>query len=1044
MTIHWRRTEFKALAILLLLILSRSVVAQSVHDWENPAKFQENKMEPHAPVFPFESHAKAMAFKSSKSNRYLNLNGKWKFKWVRNPEERPRDFYKPFFDHSSWDNITVPGNWELQGFGTPIYTDVEYPFPANPPYIPNQYNPVGSYYRTFEVDSEWQAQKIILHIGGAKSAMYVWVNGNKVGYSQGSKTPAEFNITKYLKTGQNTLALQIYRWSDGAYLEGQDYWKVSGLERDVYLYALPELHIQDVETEATLVNNYEDGKFKVQASLDNSSQTARQGELHIEVLSQNQQPVFTQVYPFNIKAGQTEILKEETLIPNPEAWTAETPSLYTLLLTIKDEDDKVSEVVRYNIGFRTVEIKNGQLMVNGNAIYLRGVNRHEHDPVTGNYLSVEEMTEDVRLMKQFNINAVRTSHYPNDPRWYELTDKYGLYVIDEANIETHGLANHPDSYAAIADNPDWEPAIMDRTRRMVERDLNHPSIIIWSQGNESGFGENFKKAYQWIKEKDTTRPVQYEPAWKTDYTDIAAPMYHQIEEMLEYVADGKQDKPMILCEYAHAMGNSVGNLQDYWDVMENHEQFQGGFIWDWVDQALVKENEEGKTFWAYGGDFPEPIPNDSNFVANGLVQAGRSLKPHIWEVKKVYQPINIEAVELETGKLKITNLFGFTNLDNYELSWVIEENGKEIDSGLLSSVDIQAGASTIISVPFKKIEPKPKAEYFLKLKMKTQKKEALVPKGHLVAWEQFKLPVRQAVPLADISSYPAVSMKKNEQWIIVEGQAFTVGIDAETGLITSLKNNEQELLHSPLKPNFWRPPNDNDLGNGMPARSGIWKDAWNAARLTFLDYEQVSKQQVIVKSRFVLPQLRAEYRITYQVYGNGDISVKIDFEPGNTRLPELPRFGMTATIPIQYQQVAWFGRGPHESYADRKISAAVGLYSGNVHDQYHAYVRPQETGNKTDVRWFTLTDEKGKGLKVEADTKINASFYPFPMNMLGYTRGGPNRHNIDVKPTDIITVHIDKAQMGVGGDDSWGARPHPDYRLPAKSYSYSFVINIKQ
>ncbi|WP_138429622.1 glycoside hydrolase family 2 TIM barrel-domain containing protein [Fodinibius saliphilus] len=1030
------------LTFIFLITTSQSVISQTTNVWENPTVFQQNRMQPHAPVFPFTSQSNALAAPMSESENYQSLNGTWKFNWVKKPADRPKTFYKPEFSVEKWHDITVPGNWELQGFGTPIYTDVEYPFPANPPLLPHDYNPVGSYRRTFTVPDNWNNKKVALHIGAAKSAMYVWVNGEKVGYSQGSKTPAEFDVTPYLEEGENTLALQIYRWSDGAYLEGQDYWKVSGIERDVYLYALPKLHINDIESRATLVDEYTKGQFSVKADLLNSANQTHTGELKVELLADNGKSVFTEQRSYSIEQGASESLKLSTTLSNPDAWTAETPNLYTLLVTLEDEQENTLEVVQTKVGFRTVEIKSGQLYVNGKSIYLRGVNRHEHDPVTGNYLSTEQMIKDIKLMKQFNINAVRASHYPNDPRWYELTDKYGLYVIDEANVETHGLQKHPDGFAAIADNPDWKAAILDRTKRMVERDKNHPSIIIWSQGNESGFGSNFKAGYKWIKDRDPTRLVQYEPAWRTEYTDIAAPMYHQIEEMMEYVADGVRNKPMILCEYAHAMGNSVGNLQDYWDVMKSHQNFQGGFIWDWVDQALHKENEDGEKYWAYGGDFPEPIPNDSNFVANGLVQADRSLKPHIWEVKKVYQPINFEEIDLPSGTIQIANEYGFRNLDEFELSWIIEENGEVIQSGTLPAIDLPGGRHKEITVPYSKITPEPGAEYHLRIMAKSRSERPLVPKGHTVAWEQFPLLFNKPQPPVVVSKMPEVTPDADNQFQYVHGEEFSVGFSTDTGLLSSIQADGNELLEAPLEPGFWRPPTDNDLGNGMPQRSSIWKAAWDSAKLTKLRYDREAPQLMKVKATYVLPQLRAQYKIIYNVYGNGKIDITAHFEPGNTRLPELPRFGMNMQMPVRYEQVEWYGRGPHESYSDRKSGAAIDHYSGTVHEQYHAYVRPQETGNKTDVRWFHLTDKAGYGLKFNGSPTVNASFYPFPTSMLGYTEGGPNRHVTDVYPTDIITVNIDKAQMGVGGDDSWGARPHPEYRLPAQSYSYEFSITI--
>jgi len=1017
--------------------------AQSYEDWQNPKILNINRESAHAQVFPFESKQLALGRDKSQSQYYLSLNGQWKFHWVHHPELKPSRFYKLDFDDTSWKEIKVPGHWELQDYGIPVYTDVEYPFAPNPPNVPNDWNPVGSYRKTISVPEKWEGRQIYIYLGSIRSAMYIWINGQKVGYAQGSKTPVEFNITPFIHPGENIIALEIYRFSDGTYLEGQDYWKISGLEREVYLYAVPNVHINDYFVKPDLINNFQDGVLDFEISLHNYEDIEiYDHKLILQLFSPDPTPelVFDTTMSVSIPPMQTRRFDFEKYFTKPALWSAEMPALYTLIQLIKDDNDSIIEAYNTKIGFRKVKIKNSQLCVNGVPITIRGVNRHEHDPLNGRVITEKLMIDDIRLMKQNNINSVRTSHYPNEPRWYELCDEYGLYVIDEANIECHGMEDHREGFKYLSDNPDWLEAYLDRVERMVERDKNHPSIIIWSLGNEAGDGQNFVKCYQWIKNRDTSRPVQYQPAWYESHTDIVCPMYRDIHFIKAY-AEKNPDRPMILCEYAHAMGNSVGNLQDYWDVIRSYDCLQGGYIWDWVDQTFLKHKADGTPFWAYGGDMGDNgIPNDSNFCANGLVQADRKPHPHLIEVKKVYQPVWFNPLDLENYKISIFNRNDFTSLSQYTFSWYIEENGFIIQDGTIKDISTPPHDSTLVAIPASKFSWKAGAEYFLILKAISNFDSPLIPKGHLIAWEQFKLPMKITDPGIKVTNLPDLTYTENSNSIIIAGQKFTSRIDKTTARLESFNQNGKELIRDGLKLNFWRSPNDNDLGNGMPERCKIWKNAGDKLEITDIGIKDQSKNSIAINFRGVITKSESEINLIYTYYGDGSIEIMVSMDPKGMDLPELPRFGTTMVLHGEFTHVSWFGRGPHESYWDRKTSAAVGYFSGSVWDQYHAYVRPQENGNKTDVRWISVTNAEGIGLLVAGYPLINASVHQYLYEDLAYIPG-KNRHGSDIKPRDLVTLNIDYQQMGVGGDNSWGARPHDKYTLHPKKYEFRFRLH---
>ncbi|NIA31529.1 MAG: DUF4981 domain-containing protein, partial [Actinobacteria bacterium] len=825
---------FLKFASLLLVLGSTLSFSQQnpFKDLENPKMFNQNKEEPHATFVPFADVESAMQKKKEESPFYESLNGTWKFKWVRSPADRPTTFYKDDFNVGSWDEIPVPSDWQMQGYGVPIYVNIPYEWTRNPnpPHIPHDYNPVGSYKRDFTVPKEWKGSLVFLHFGAVKSAMYVWVNGKYVGYSTGGKTPAEWEITKYLHKGKNTLAVQVYRWSDGSYLECQDMWRISGIKRDVYLYAAPKLRIRDFFVHTDLNDDYENATLKVDVELKNQMPklTAKNYSVELTLLDDQGAKIVQAVKNVEINKKKSASFTFAEPVTHPKKWTAETPYLYSLALALKDGNGKIIEAVACKTGFRRVEIKNGQLLVNGVPILIKGVDRHEHDEFNGHVVSEATMLQDITVMKNFNINAVRTSHYPNDPRWYELCDQYGIYLVDEANIESHGMGYKPDR--TLGNNPEWKEAHLDRTIRMVERDKNHPSVIIWSLGNEAGDGVNFVATSAWIHSRDKSRPVQYERAGTRPHTDIVCPMYSPIKHLEEY-AQKKQMRPLIMCEYAHAMGNSTGNLQDYWDVIEKYDQLQGGFIWDWVDQGLAKY-KNGVKYWAYGGDFgPKDVPSDNNFCINGLVMPDRTPHPGLWEVKKVYQYVKFEPVDLASGKIKIINMFDFKNLNDLDIIWKIMGDGEQLANGIITNPDVPPHDSKVFSLNLPEISPRPGVEYFLNFSVITTRAAGVVQAGHEIASEQIKLPVMKKVAATPLSGLGELRLAQTDSGTIVLGKDFRIQFDNKSGDLVSFLFNNKEMIKKAPQPNFWRAPTDNDFGNRMDRRCAVWRFAGDHRQL---------------------------------------------------------------------------------------------------------------------------------------------------------------------------------------------------------------------
>lgn len=1016
-------------------LLTCLLVQAQPKEWENQRVNQINREPIHAHFVPYQTE-KAALLKDVSAERRHSLNGTWKFNFAKNPDARPVTFYEQGYDISNWKDIEVPGSWELQGFDAPIYTDTRYPFPANPPHVPTDYNPVGSYVTTFTVPAGLKGEDILLHFGGVESAFYCWINGQFVGYSEDSRLPAEFLINQYLKPGENKLAVAVYRYSDGSYLEGQDYWKYSGIERNVMLIARPKVRVKDFEILADLKNAYQDGALDVKIKLDNR-QALKGATVQLKVLDGSREIVSTRLAAKNNSDSLLSFAQE---FPGVRRWTAETPELYTLVVNTLDKKGQVTESFTQRFGFRKVEMKHGMLHVNGTPILIKGVNRHEHDMHKGRTITVESMIEDIRLMKQFNINAVRCCHYPNYEEWYDLCNEYGLYLVDEANLESHGMEDHPDGTLANMDG--WEIPFMERMERMIERDKNVTAIITWSLGNESGYGKHFETLYHWTKKRDASRPVQYEGGGVKGLSDIYCPMYGRVWLLRQWV-NQRQDRPLILCEYAHAMGNSVGNLNDYWELIYKYDNLQGGFIWDWVDQTFAIKDDKGHDVQAYGGDMGfVGIVNDSNFCANGLVAADRRLHPHIWEVKKVYQYMHFEGIPFASNRIKVTNRHDFVSSDIYDYTWTVKANGKVVSQGLLDVPAIAPHQSAEVVVPIPAIDPQPGMEYFLHLSALTKKASPLVPKGHLAASEQWQLPieVKPALPTKAIGS---LSVQETPGEITLSGTSAVIAFSKSKGEMIRYQVNGKEYLKEGLRPNFWRPLTDNDVANKMAERCATWKLAGNQLRLMDFSVKPSSDQsEVVITASYEMPEQASSCAVTYTVYADGHVKVDYSFTPGDKVLPEIPRLGMRMILKGEYDQMSWLGRGPQENYWDRKSGADIDLYKATVWEQFHPYVRAQETANKTDVRWVALQNTSGEGLLIRSvGQPLGVSAWNFPIEDLYYIPSMTRHiHGGSIEKKDMVWLNIDHQQMGVAGDNTWGAQTHPEYTITPEVQSYRFYL----
>lgn len=1038
----------KLFAFLAILFTAAAVSAETP-DWENPAVVGRNKQPGHCTLTPYATIEQAKQGTREASPYFQSLNGDWKFHWVPSPDRRPNDFYKADYDDAAWGTIEVPSCWELKGYGTPIYTNVRYPFKKDPPNVmgdvPGDWtkarepNPVGSYRRSFTLPDAWDGREIFLHFEGVKSAAYVWVNGQQVGYSQGSKTPAEFDITKYVHAGENTLAVEVYRWCDGSYLEDQDYWRLSGIYRDVFLFATPKVHIRDFFVTTDLDDAYRDATLRVQMQLHNyAARDAGAQTVDLRLLDPEGKPVgdeaLASISLSELKPdGET---KPSILvgIKAPRLWSCEQPNLYRLLLVLKNASGDVVEVETCRVGFRKVEIRDSRLLVNGAPVKLKGVNRHEHDPDRGRSIGMDMMVRDVELMKQFNVNTVRTSHYPNQPAWYDLCDEYGIFVIDEANVESHGMGYGAES---LGHDPAWERAHVEREQRMVERDKNHPSVIIWSLGNEAGPGRNFQAARDAILAIDTSRPIHYER--DNDKADIDSCMYPSVE-WLDGVGASDSPKPFIMCEYAHAMGNAVGNLAEYWETIERHDRLIGGCIWDWVDQGLRRKTADGREFFAYGGDFGD-TPNDGSFCINGMVMPDRSVPPKMWEMKHVYQYIDVEPIDLMAGRIRIRNKYFFTNLKQFDIHWRLTEDGSIIQQGEVPPMDIAPQQSAAIELTFEAPAIKPGAAYDLRVSFHTREAVPWANKGHEVAWRQLRMPFD--APTANVISIhdaPAMRFDLSDDAVDIHGKEFELRFDRKNATIAALQYGDQLIisgdeahLRGPVL-NVFRAPVDND--------NYVSRD-WYAAGLNKLSRRvRRSNFNSMRPNAFAIETLveysgagdcRFDLESTWTVFGNGCINVSNRIIPHNA--PSiLPRLGLRMILTPSLSRFTWLGRGPHENYIDRKSAADLGLYESTVAAQFFPYIHTQETGAREDVRWAALTTDQGAGLLVVADSAMSVTALHHTSEQLAAAQ-----HPYELPTSKDVVLCIDAAQNGLGGA-SCGPRPMDKYLLRPEPVTFGFSL----
>ncbi len=1045
------------LSVFLSLFLTYVGFAQDLPDWENPAVISRNTERPHTTLIPYADEVSALKFDKTSSPYFKLLNGTWKFKWVSHPSKVSGDFFQLNVNTSTWDDLPVPSNWQVIGakegrpYDRPIFTNIKHPFPANPPRIVADTNAVGLYRTFFSLPSNWQGRDVFLHFAGVQSAFYVWVNGLQVGYHEDGMTPAEFNITKNLRAGDNQIAVQVINWSDGSYLEDQDFWRLSGIFRDVYLYTVPTIHIRDYYVVTDLDENYQNATFKVSTFVKNfSSQVQDKYQVKFKLYDPDGRIVQTE-WIKNIPMMDPKdesYLNLTATIPTPARWTAETPNLYKLTMQVVDGEGRIVEVLSNRVGFREVNIKGGQLLVNGKPVLLKGVNRHEFDPNTGRTISRESMIKDIVLMKQHNINAVRSSHYPNDPLWYDLCDEYGLYVIDEANIESHDLWQNKG--VILANNADWKDAFVARGKVMVERDKNHPSIIIWSLGNESGMGRNFQDMAQIIRLIDPTRPIHYEgranypksfedPEQPVTNFDINGTMYPSVAVM-EAMVKKDPNRPYIICEYAHSMGNSVGNLKDYWDVIEKNPHMQGGFIWDWVDQGLFLKDKNGRSYISHINHI------DGANAGDGLVNPDRVPQPEINEVKHVYQYVKFtpnDTIAPSNTIVTLQNKYDFLSLSPFKLVWELLENGKSIQKGQINDLNASAGNSQKLSVPFVIPSTGNGAEYFLNLSLQLKANTAWASAGYEVAAEQ--LFVKAPISPKTTVTWPSTSTVKvglvRGGGIQLTNPHFKMIFDRKVVGISSWIYKNRELIVSPLQPNFWRVPTDNDEGGGKESFAERWRTAGldSLRRLGGdIRVEQISPSiaRVHTQSTWVgKGGINFVVRTVYTVFGSGDVDINNSISINGTNVPPLPKVGMQLQIPASFRNLTWYGRGPFESYWDRKSAAKIGEYSGTVAEQYFPYIMAQENGNKADVRWAALTDSLGFGMMVMGAPAFNFSVRDYTEEDL-----------LKAKTTQQLargmttTLNLDYQLMGLGGDDSWTPRTHPEYLLAEKEYSYGFRL----
>ncbi|MBD5193683.1 MAG: DUF4981 domain-containing protein [Bacteroidales bacterium] len=1047
-----------------------------------------NKQAPHTDFRSYPDRTMALGNNNETNPRRMSLNGTWKFLYSDSQNALPDGVEKSGLDTSGWADIKVPGNWELQGFGTAIYTNIPYDFmPSNPkpPTLPDEV-PVGVYRRTFTVPSDWKGDDIYLHIAGSKSGTYVYVNGKEVGYSEDSKNPAEYLLNPYLRQGENEIVIKCMRYSTGSYLEDQDFFRISGIERDVYLYARPKTAVSDFRITSTLDDTYRNGVFRLYTDVTNSATAPSKVKVTYDLMDAAGKQVLSDSKSVTVGEGKTvEVAFDTKTIENVKAWSSETPELYNLIITVSNADGAVSESIPFRVGFRKIEIRpTGEvseegipyqaLYINNQPVKMKGVNIHEHNPLTGHYMTEDLMRKDFELMRQHNINAVRLCHYPQSQRFYELAAEYGLYVYDEANIESHGMGYNLRKGATLGNNPDWLEAHMDRTRNMYERNKNNPAVTFWSLGNEAGNGYNFYQTYLWLKNADTLmyRPVNYErtelhDGKRTSFewnTDMIVPQYPSAG-WLEFMGKRGSDRPVMPSEYAHAMGNSTGNFVGQWDAIYAYPNLSGGFIWDWVDQGFDAVDENGVHYWTYGGDYGENMPSDGNFCINGLVNPDRTPHPGLAEVKYVHQNIAIAPVDIAEGKFRVTNRFYFTNLNKYRLSYTIMAGKKVLGKGVVP-LDLAPQQSKDITIALPSQKVLDKAETVINFSLTSLEATPGVPKGYELAYEQIVLSDMQPCFNPSLAG-PALNVSENGNLLKVSSSKVDFEFDKATGSVTSYKVNGREYVYDDFgfRPNFWRGPTDNDYGNGAPAREQIWKEASNNFNVAEASVKNVGKN-ALLSVKYLLPSGNT-YTVDYTVYPSGVMKVEADFEPvTDEKVAEMPRLGLRMRLPAMMDRVEYYGRGPVENYADRMAGAKLGVYSTTAEEMYFPYVRPQENGHRTDVRYVALTDKAGHGLTIAADSVIgfNAlrnSVEDFdgeetknrPYQWLNRTPDEVHNdadaknvmrrqtHINDIAPRDFVELCIDFANQGVGGYDSWGSWPEKDVLvLPTRRYNGSFTV----
>lgn len=1015
-----------------MVIVALSATAQEREYWEQPEVYEVGKLPARATLTPYATIEQALL--RGESEWVMDISGDWKFCWTPTPAEAPEEFESIFYDDSQWGTIPVPGNWEVQGYGMPIYTNVNYPFAKNPPFIPHDDNPTGCYRHRFVIPEAWDNRRVILHFESGLAAMYVWVNGIEVGYSEGTKTAVEFDITGMVQHGENVLAVKGLRWADGSYLEDQDFWRLSGFDRGVKVYTVDDVRIADMFVISDLDEDYKRGLYTSTVTIENGRSQQFNGSVELQLIDKEGRVLIKESKQLVVEAGSTVDVVIERGLAKVDLWSHEFPNLYTTLVALRGSDGAVIEATSTRTGFRKVEIKDAQLLLNGRRLMINGVNIHEHNPATGHVVNRELMLKDIALMKQHNINAVRTSHYPQPTEWYDLCDEYGILLVDEANIEAHGCGTGwHESYPQFhpSHRAEWMGTHHDRVRSMVERDKNHPSVILWSMGNESSDGEVYGQMYTWIKNRDKTRFVQLEQGYGGPHTDIICPMYSPMSELRRYAERKDLSKPYILCEFAHAMGNSTGNFREYFDIMSLGKHMQGGFIWDWVDQGIDAVGRDSRHYWAYGGDFGAWMyTHDENFCCNGLLLPDRTPHPGIHEVKKVYQDINFEL--LEGGIVRIHNDFNFSDLSAYDFSYMVLCEGRQVAGGTLEEVKCKAGKSVDIAIALPELEEG--KEYLLNLHALQRDENLLIPAGHEVASEQIAL---SEFDYSIKKPHGHLKVREGDDWVVAYAGDIGVLFNKNNGRLVRYVSDDRELLPQVPEPWFWRAPTDNDWGAGFQRTANVWRT--NRSR-TVESSIKIGSQEVVARNVREMVDAPSLFITTCTFMADGALKIEVEWERKGEFVPELPRLGMRIILPEDYKNLKYYGRGPWENYSDRKESSFIGLYEQSTDEQLFPYVRPQESGNKCDVRWLELTNSEGEGLRVEGLQPLSVSAIPYRSEDLDPGLTKKQMHYSDIEPRREVVLHIDMAQRGLGGDDSWGAQPHDAYRLTADKYSYGYIL----